>query len=446
MRRLMFRPYKRLFMANVLVVALWLLVIYSDVQVLVRHVPSPLKKAVFELSDLSQWPSEGVDRLTVFKLDDEASRSAAERNHLCNMSSFAYDAAIAMEHLAADYELLKSRFDSCTSATRDQLSLERLVRVERSPRDGTSTLRVNASFFAPASTYGGPTSTCSVQRFDKRMNESEESENIDMLDESPLVFNASADYAMRAHADGGYYYFRCVDAFGRKIVEHVLAVMPADFAAFVATKTKTKTTTTTTTQRVKMSVGGEEKMNVLMIGIDSVSRHHFRRVFPRTYEFLADGAHASHTAIFRQFSSLGTNTYPNIIAMLTGLVNFSIDEYELKGDVWPYRERNSTFHDRLPFVWNDYAEQGYATIMQEDYPAIGVFNFRKNGFRAKPTHVYGRAYWSKYYAIRSGPDKCHYHTPTYDTWLEQTELTVQALNGSGVPYFALNYMTEYTHE
>ena len=447
MRRLLFRSNRLLFLATFVFVLVCSSVIYlDDAHMLVlRRAPSLLKTVVYELSDLSQWLNEGADRETIFHLNDARSASG-ERNHLCNMPSFAHDAAIAMEHLAADFSLLASRFDSCSSGTRDQLSVERLVRVHRSPVDGTSVLRMNASFFATTSRSSSSSSTCTAQRFDKRMNESEENENVDMLDSPPLVFSASDDYQIRAHRDGGYYYIRCVDADrGMKtIVEHVVTVLPADFGSLLTTKTnkakaKTKTKTKTKTK-------AQEKMSVLMIGIDSVSRHHFRRIFPRTYEFLSARAHASRTALFEQFSSLGLNTYPNIIALLTGLVAEPIDEYQLHGELSAYRDHDSTFHDRLPFVWNDYAASGYVTIMQEDRPAIGVFNYKKKGFRYKPTHIYGRAYWTQYYAIRSGPDMCHQLTPTYDTWIEQTELSVQALNGTGVPYFALNYMTEYTHE
>ena len=52
----------------------------------------------------------------------------------------------------------------------------------------------------------------------------------------------------------------------------------------------------------------EEKMNVLILGLDSVSSSQFRRIFPRTFKHL----NATGT-IFDSLNSVGSNTYPNML-------------------------------------------------------------------------------------------------------------------------------------
>jgi hypothetical protein len=134
------------------------------------------------------------------------------------------------------------------------------------------------------------------------------------------------------------------------------------------------------------------------------------------------------------------------MAMLTGIIDDSIVEYNISGEIDWYRRIDSSFHDHLPFVWNDYERAGYATSYQEDQPSIAIFNYMKNGFRYWPTCFYDRGFWLKYYEIRSGPGKCHYRTPTYLTWLDQIRLFVENFSYvKNVPYFSLNFLTEYTH-
>jgi hypothetical protein len=49
--------------------------------------------------------------------------------------------------------------------------------------------------------------------------------------------------------------------------------------------------------------------------------------------------------------------------------------------------------DEYPLVWNDYKEQGYATLFAEDEPSIATFNLRFTGFQEPPTDHYMRPFW-----------------------------------------------------
>ncbi len=62
-----------------------------------------------------------------------------------------------------------------------------------------------------------------------------------------------------------------------------------------------------------------QQMNVLMIGLDSMSYNNMRRVLPRTYEYL--DKELEDNVILDNFNSVGENTFPNHIAMLCGLIS-----------------------------------------------------------------------------------------------------------------------------
>ncbi|RNA10162.1 hypothetical protein BpHYR1_050453 [Brachionus plicatilis] len=119
-----------------------------------------------------------------------------------------------------------------------------------------------------------------------------------------------------------------------------------------------------------------------------------------------------------------------------------------KNEIIEFRSKYSTFHDHIPFIWYDYEKNGYVTMFQQDHPSISMFNYLKKGFRQWPTDFYGRPFWTKYYATRSGPYKCHFNYPTYFTWFDMMKNFLTAIKNSRtkIPFFSLNYLTEYTHD
>ncbi|XP_063529368.1 uncharacterized protein LOC134740717 [Cydia strobilella] len=116
--------------------------------------------------------------------------------------------------------------------------------------------------------------------------------------------------------------------------------------------------------------------NVIVLGIDSVSRLNFYRTMPRTLEFLRNkGA----IELFG-YNKIGDNTFPNLAAMLLG-----VKDTELKRMCWP--SPRHTF-DNCPFVWDWYKENGFYTAFGEDSAYLGTFNFVRHGFAATPTDYY----------------------------------------------------------
>lgn len=146
---------------------------------------------------------------------------------------------------------------------------------------------------------------------------------------------------------------------------------------------KQASATPTPLPRINQSKGnktnGQQIPSVLMIGIDSISRLNLLRAMPNTAQHLYDNGWFE----MKGYNKMGDNTYPNLMAILTGY-----------NDSWAYEKctpHTDTGLDNCPFLWKKFSEAGYVTGYAEDEPEIGTFNYRKKGFTATPTDFYGRA-------------------------------------------------------
>ena len=82
------------------------------------------------------------------------------------------------------------------------------------------------------------------------------------------------------------------------------------------------------------------------------------------------------------YSRVGDNTYPNVMALLTGQLA---------------EERPLFWIDRAPFLWKEFSSAGYRTLQVEDaFIDNQVFNIwvdvlnSPRGFRSSPTDYYFR--------------------------------------------------------
>ncbi|XP_068621495.1 uncharacterized protein [Battus philenor] len=116
--------------------------------------------------------------------------------------------------------------------------------------------------------------------------------------------------------------------------------------------------------------------NVIVMGIDAISRLNFYRTMPKTLSYLKKkGA----IELFG-YNKVGDNTFPNLTPLLLG-----IKDTDLKKTCWP--NARATF-DNCPFIWDWFKEAGYFTAMGEDSATLGTFNFEKLGFSGTPTDYY----------------------------------------------------------
>ncbi|XP_068217921.1 uncharacterized protein [Palaemon carinicauda] len=127
-----------------------------------------------------------------------------------------------------------------------------------------------------------------------------------------------------------------------------------------------------------------EKLNIIIMGTDSVSRGNLRRHMPKTFDYLKNELHAID---LQGFNKIGDNTNPNFVAMLVGLTHDDLNELNK-----PKRWSEDKFDD-YPFIWKNFSENGYVTIYSEDSPNLGTFTYQKFGFVQEPTDYYTRPYF-----------------------------------------------------
>ncbi|VVC43462.1 Hypothetical protein CINCED_3A003648 [Cinara cedri] len=124
-------------------------------------------------------------------------------------------------------------------------------------------------------------------------------------------------------------------------------------------------------------------LNVLMIGLDSMSHMMVQRKLPKVYSKLKSmGAH-----ILDGYNIVGDGTPQALIPILTGRT-----ELELPDTRKRMGSKASTV-DVYPFIWHEFKKHGYVTGYAEDVADVGVFTYRLKGFDQQPTDHYMRTYY-----------------------------------------------------
>ena len=129
------------------------------------------------------------------------------------------------------------------------------------------------------------------------------------------------------------------------------------------------------------------KYNVIILVIDALSQMNFKRSFPRTWKVMR----TLNGIMFESHNRVGANSYPNIMALLSGET----------GGVWPQDMPNRTDmyyidQERQPLLSYVFRDNGYITMQMEDVQNMGDFN-RKGvvGFKQPPADIYYRgAFWA----------------------------------------------------
>ncbi|XP_049866392.1 uncharacterized protein LOC126367045 [Pectinophora gossypiella] len=123
--------------------------------------------------------------------------------------------------------------------------------------------------------------------------------------------------------------------------------------------------------------------NVIIMGLDGISRLNFHRTMPKTVAYLS----MKGAVEFMGYNKVGDNTLPNLSAALFGL-----QQEELQTSCWPHT--GATF-DNCPFIWDRYKNVGYYTALAEDSATLGTFNYEGAGFIDAPTDYYTRTFISE---------------------------------------------------
>ncbi|XP_066995599.1 uncharacterized protein [Anabrus simplex] len=180
----------------------------------------------------------------------------------------------------------------------------------------------------------------------------------------------------------------------------------------------------------------DQHLNVLLVGIDSMSRLNLFRTMPRTV------AHLRHTGWvdLKGYNKMGDNTFPNLNSILTGL---SVEQ--LTKICWPTK---SSKLDDCPFIWKEFHNRSYVTAYAEDEPTMSTFNYHKTGFVQPPTDYYLRPYMLA--AINKLPTKkrnnldiCLGPSSTTDHLLRYATDFVTTFRNT--LYFALIWLNNFSH-
>jgi len=183
-----------------------------------------------------------------------------------------------------------------------------------------------------------------------------------------------------------------------------------------------------------------EHPSVLIFGIDSMSRLNFIRQLPKTYHVLTKVLDA---VVFKGMTKIGDNTFPNVMALLSGTNLFKRDSKNNKISVY-----KQTYFDDIPIVWNSFRASGYATMYNEDEPNFSIFNFRASGFKNQPTDYYVRPFWLHVYnnnnnSFKPEDKRCYGNTPEHIYLLDYIEQFAARMKNHR--YFAFTFLTHLSH-
>ncbi|KAF5298404.1 hypothetical protein FQR65_LT01182 [Abscondita terminalis] len=201
-----------------------------------------------------------------------------------------------------------------------------------------------------------------------------------------------------------------------------------DFFSFVPIKPKFKNLT--------ISSG---KLNVLIVGLDAVSRINFHRQMPVTAQLIKElGA-----IEFLGYNKVADNTFPNLVPVLTGLY-----QNELAKKCW---HKHSDKFDNCNFIWNNYSSNGFATAFGEDATWMGIFNYVKRGFGKQPTDYY----WGPFDSVAEkqignahdmNVYQCIGSREVYRVLLDYMNNYVSSMDQNKVPYFGLFWGGSLSHD
>ncbi|GFS00643.1 hypothetical protein ElyMa_002819400 [Elysia marginata] len=103
-----------------------------------------------------------------------------------------------------------------------------------------------------------------------------------------------------------------------------------------------------------------ETLNVVIVGIDGLSRHQFMRTMPKTYKYLT---RALGSFDFTMQGQHGDNTFSNFLPLLSGNLESEVKEW------W----NNTQPQDAFGFMFDDFEKAGFRTLYSEDNPLYSGF-------------------------------------------------------------------------
>jgi hypothetical protein len=295
------------------------------------------------------------------KRKDDRKQIIDGQNNFCQRPKLKFDDEISMKYFNENHNHVAHTFDSCDK----EINYTKYETVSVNFMENKkSRVELNLRILNLKSRP-----KCLIQKFDKDINQPE-SEPVKMLDNS-IEFDDNFKAEIN---DFGFFYIYCyssVDDIIKVVYENVVTILDDNLFNLIDKRSNykkeindfksnlniSKLNFTFYDNELKECCGNsdEVKSNVLILGLDSMSFNNFQRALPITFKYLNEGFEGENI-VYENFNSVGQSTHPNIVALLTGIIDNKI--FNLTSEMEIYQNLDSTFHDHLPFIWNSYEEKG----------------------------------------------------------------------------------------
>lgn len=178
----------------------------------------------------------------------------------------------------------------------------------------------------------------------------------------------------------------------------------------------------------------EPKLNIIVTGVDSISKLNFLRHFKKTHAFLKE----KNFFDIKGYTKVGDNTFPNLTPLLTG---------RHIADIWNETIRDTMYFDDVDMIWKRFSKKGYRTFYAEDSPFFGTFNYGRRGFNVTPADYYNRPLYLAMHnseVRKKGSFYCFNSQLESDVIYNHLRDFVQTMGPR--PYFAFAMESSLTHD
>lgn len=193
------------------------------------------------------------------------------------------DYEIANYYISNDFKENKNLFESCDSANKRNNLLEIIA------KEDLQEVHLNLSAFKVK--FGIEKPYCTIQRFDKLLNSNEHDRLLEYYEK--YAFTASLDYKIILNKHGFYYvecFYYVLLIKKHTYYEDILNILPLDMTALRR-------------NQILNEKSSRIKPNILIFVFDSLSKNHFKRVFPSTHNYLTNQLKGNK--IFENLHSVG---------------------------------------------------------------------------------------------------------------------------------------------
>ncbi|XP_063447884.1 uncharacterized protein LOC134727433 [Mytilus trossulus] len=180
----------------------------------------------------------------------------------------------------------------------------------------------------------------------------------------------------------------------------------------------------------KMDFAITDRLNIMLIMIDSTSRINSLRYFTNTRRYLTETLGAVEML---GYNKLADNTMVNMVPLLTG---------EFAKNLTCLKSHQGV--DNCSFIWQKYSQNGYLTHFGEDMTFAGTFHYTLNGFKEQPTDYYDRPFYYHNEKSSDGVADTCFHGKSSSESLYQRMYDL-AYNLRNQRYFSLNIHSRNTH-